>query len=111
MSRVIYNVTVSVNQESHDKWLHWLKNVNVAEVLNTGCFQSARLLRVHALEEGGVTYAIQYEADSMDAYNRYQADFAQGLQAKGESLFSGQVHSFRTVLEVLDTFARQECPL
>lgn len=111
MAKVIYNVTVNVSPESHDKWLHWLKNVHVTEVLNTGCFQSARLLRVHALEEGGVTYAVQYEADSMDAYNRYQTDFAQELQAKGEALFSGEVHSFRTVLEVFETFTRPECSL
>lgn len=104
MTKVIYNVTVSVNTESHDEWLHWLNNVHVAEVLKTGCFQSARLLRVHALEEGGVTYAVQYEAESMDAYNRYQAEFAQELQSRAESLFSGRVHSFRTVLEVLNTF-------
>ena len=50
MSGILYNVTVSVSEEVHEKWLHWMKATHITDVLGTGCFDSARLLRVHAFE-------------------------------------------------------------
>jgi hypothetical protein len=69
-------------------------------------FISATLLRVHAFEQGGKTYAVQYVCKDMDAYERYLREFAPTLRAKTESRFGDQVHAFRTMLEVLEVFSR-----
>jgi hypothetical protein len=106
MSEVIYNVTVNVSEEIHQEWLSWIKEIHIPEVLKTGQFSKATFLRVHALEKGGITYAIQYLAPSMEHYERYLKDYAPKLQAKTQDAYSDQVHSFRTMLEVLDTFEK-----
>jgi hypothetical protein len=104
VSEIIYNVTVNVSEDIHDDWMLWMRQKHIPEVLQTGLFTRASLMRIHAFEQGGLTYAIQYVADSMDKYERYLKEFAPSFRAKTESLFGDQVHSFRTMLEVLATF-------
>ena len=105
MSGVLYNVTVSVSEDVHEKWLDWMKQTHIPDVLGTGCFESARLLRVHAFEQGGLTYAIMYDAPSMEAYERYLQQHAPRLQAEHQSIFGESVVAFRTLLEVLEDFS------
>jgi Domain of unknown function (DUF4286) len=101
MNKIIYNVTVSVDETVHEEWLSWMKGIHVPEVLATGFFENGRICRVLAHEEGGVTYAVQYVVKSMSDYERYQADFAPALQAKHIERYGQQVAAFRTILEIL----------
>jgi hypothetical protein len=105
VSQIFYNVTLAVAEEAHDQWLQWMKGEHIPEALSTGMFVGATLLRVHAFEQGGNTYAVQYVCKDMETYERYLKEFAPALRAKAESRFGDQVHAFRTMLEVVDTFS------
>lgn len=104
MSEIVYNVTVNVSDEIHDEWVDWMRDVHIPEVLGTGMFVSARFMRVHALEQGGKTYATAYTAESMERYERYLKEFSPALRAKTEAAFGDHVHAFRTMLEVLASY-------
>jgi hypothetical protein len=104
LSEIIYNVTVNVSEEIHDDWMVWMRQKHIPDVLQTGLFKRAMLMRVHAYEQGGLTYAVQYVSDSMEKYERYLKEFAPAFRAKTESLFGDQVHAFRTMLEILEIF-------
>lgn len=106
MSEIVYNVTVNVSDEVHEEWVRWMQEVHIAEVLATGFFTSARLMRVHAFEQGGKTYAVQYVSDSMESYERYQRESAPTLQAQAQAAFGDHLHAFRTVLEVISHHKR-----
>ena len=106
MSEVLYNVTVNVSEEILEEWLQWMETTHIPEVLATGFFSAARLMRVHAFEQGGKTYAVQYTASSMQNYERYLKEAAPQLQSKTELAFGDQVHAFRTLLEVVSTHTR-----
>lgn len=108
MTDVIYNVTVNVSEEIHDEWIDWMRQVHIPEVLTCGLFKKALFMRVHAFEQGGFTYAIQYTASSMVDYERYLRDFAPKFRAQTEALYGDQVHAFRTMLEVLESFDAQK---
>lgn len=103
MSEILYNVTVNVSDEVHDEWVDWMRNTHIPDVLGTGCFRSAKFLRVHAFEQGGKTYAVQYLCDSMEKYERYQKEFASELQNRTQAAFGDHVHAFRTLLEVVSS--------
>jgi hypothetical protein len=105
VSQIFYNVTLAVSDEVHDQWLQWMKLEHIPEALSTGLFVGATLMRVHAFEQGGKTYAVQYVCKDMDTYERYLREAAPALRAKTESRFGDQVHAFRTMLEVLDVFS------
>ncbi|QMU63157.1 MAG: DUF4286 family protein [Flavobacteriaceae bacterium] len=64
----IYNVTINIDETIHQEWLVWIEN-HIREMLATGRFLSARLIQVLVEEEtGGVTYSIQYTADSRKSF-------------------------------------------
>jgi hypothetical protein len=100
---IIYNVTINVDADVHERWLLWMKTTHIPDVMATGLFLDQRLCRVLADDEGGITYAVQYTCADMATLQRYQAEHAPRLQAETHKHFSGKFAAFRTLLEVLHT--------
>ena len=100
---IIYNVTVNVDADVHEKWLAWMKQTHIPDVMATGLFLDHKLCRVLADDEGGVTYAVQYTCADMSTLDRYRDEHGPRLQAETEKHFSGKYAAFRTLLEVLHT--------
>ena len=98
---ILYNVTVNIDESVHDEWLDWMKTVHIPDVLNTGMFFDNKICRIHAEEEGGKAYSIQYLAKSWEDYERYQDEFAQELQKEHTEKYAGKFGAFRTILEVV----------
>ncbi len=100
---IIYNVTVSVDNEVHEMWLAWMRHTHLPEVMATGHFQNARICRVLSEGDSGATYAIQYTCTDMAAYERYRDKHAERLKAESEKYYGGKAIAFRTLLEVVHT--------
>lgn len=97
---IIYNVTINIDDSVHDQWMDWIRNKHIADVLATGKFQSARMVKVCVEEEmGGKTYSIQYTATSRELLNRYYEEDAPSLREEGFRLFGDKMLAFRTELE------------
>ena len=100
---IIYNVTVNVDESIHDNWLKWMQNKHINDVLKTGLFLKAKLVKVLVEEEmGGTTYAVQYFTDSRAKLEDYYLNHAPRLRQEGLVLFADKMLAFRTELEVLD---------
>lgn len=98
---ILYNVTVSIDEDVHEEWLRWMMDVHIPDVLATGMFLENKICRIHAFEEGGITYSIQYLAPDQASFDRYQSEFAPALQDAHTRKYAGKFAAFRTVLEVL----------
>ncbi|MCH2198188.1 MAG: DUF4286 family protein [Flavobacteriales bacterium] len=98
---ILYNVTVSIDEDVHEEWLKWMKEKHIPDVMATGMFKENRICKVEGEEEGGMTYAIQYVAPDREHYDRYQKEFAAGLQADHTQRYQGKFAAFRTILEIL----------
>lgn len=98
---IVYNVTVNIDADVHERWIDWMKEVHIPDVMATGLFLESRMLRVLADDEGGITYAIQYTAADMDHFERYRDEHALRLQAETKKHFDGKFAAFRTLLEVV----------
>ena len=98
---ILYNVTVAVEYAIHDEWLTWMTKEHIPEVLATGKFVDFKMYRVLLEEEGGLTYSIQYFAESLSQIQLYLAQDAHTLQAKQLERFADKTVAFRTVLEEL----------
>ena len=69
--KIIYNVTINIDESIHAEWKFWVKK-HILQVLATGKFLSAKLTRVLVEEaQGDVTYSIQYTAISRQALDLY----------------------------------------
>ncbi|ESU29063.1 hypothetical protein FLJC2902T_11000 [Flavobacterium limnosediminis JC2902] len=85
--------------------MQWMQEKHIQDVLNTGKFTSARLVKVLIEEEmGGVTYSIQYTTDSKETLERYYQEDAPRLREEGLRLFGDKMLAFRTELELISEY-------
>jgi hypothetical protein len=99
---IIYNVTTNIHESVHEKWMIWMQHKHIPEMLATGKFTSARMVRVLIEEEmGGTTYSIQYITDSKATLEKYYQEDAPKLRDEALKLFGDKMLSFRTELEVI----------
>jgi hypothetical protein len=54
---IIYNVTTK-HESVHDQWMIWMQHKHIPEILATGKFTAARLVRINRRRNGGVTSVI-----------------------------------------------------
>ncbi|RAR48006.1 DUF4286 family protein [Flavobacterium lacus] len=98
---ILYNVTINIEQSVHDQWLHWMQSKHIQDVLATGKFTSARMVKVLVEEEGSTTYSIQYTAENKEKLDRYYLEDAPRLRQEGLALFADKMLAFRTELQVI----------
>ena len=102
---IIYNVTINIDDSVHDKWLSWMMEKHIPEVMETGKFFKAKIVKVLIVEEmGGSTYSIQYFAENMEKLQAYYNEDAPRLREEGQKLFGDKMLAFRTELELLKEF-------
>jgi hypothetical protein len=100
---IIYNVTSQVAGEIADKWLEWMKEEHIPEVVATGCFTHHRILRLLDTDESeGITFAVQYFCPNRKSYDLYVDGAAAELREKVLKKWGGNVISFRTLMEVIN---------
>lgn len=100
---VVYNVTTKASRAIADQWLSWLKKEHIPDIIGTGCFTYATILQLIEVDESeGLTYAVQYHAESKTLYNRYIETFAESMRKKAIEKWGDQFISFRSVLRVVN---------
>ncbi|MBM3169987.1 MAG: DUF4286 family protein [Bacteroidetes bacterium] len=101
----MYNVTVHVEASIETTWLDYMMNRHIPDVMNTGCFIEARISKLESDEDrGGLTFSIQYGAESKEKLREYQQNFAPTLQAEHLQKFGQKCLAFRTEMDVLAKF-------
>jgi Domain of unknown function (DUF4286) len=100
---IVYNVTIKITEAIHHEWLQWLKEEHVHEVIRTGCFTHATILRLMEVDETeGPTYAVQYFAESKSLYNNYIEHHAAIMRQKSFDKWGDQFIAFRSVMQVVN---------
>jgi len=98
----IYNVTINIEESEVEKWLHWMQQVHIPEMLATGKFSEAKMSQVMVEEEmGGLTYSVQYTTDSKETLENYYKENSNQLRGETDKLFQGKFVAFRTELNVI----------
>lgn len=100
---VLYNVTVSLDPEIQEEWTTWMREIHIPEVIATGCFNEARLSKIHS-NEGDPSFSIMYYSPSQELYDSYQKQYAPEMQKKHTEKFGGKFAAFRTLLHVIEEF-------
>lgn len=100
---IIYNVTIKVHESINAQWLQWLKEEHIPDVINTGCFTHAVVMRLMEVDDTeGPTYAVQYHAQSKGLYNNYIENHASQMRQKGYDKWGDKFIAFRTVMQVVN---------
>jgi DNA-directed RNA polymerase beta' subunit len=97
---LIYNVTTGVDKKIEQDWLVWMKEVHIPEVMKTQMFLGFRIYRVLTAEQDDtVSYAIQYQVQSIHQLEQYLDKYAPALREEVKKKFGDKAVSFRTLLE------------
>lgn len=99
---IIYNVTIKVDHSIAGNWLTWLKEEHIPDVIGTGCFTHAIILRLLEVDDTeGPTYAVQYHALNDSLYNEYIEKFSGEMRKKGADKWGDKFIAFRSVMQVV----------
>ena len=99
----IYNVTIHADHSIHERWVDWMKNKHIPEVMQSGCFTEYRFLRLLETDESeGFTYSVQYHAESKADYNRYIEIYAPALRQDATDTWGDHFIGFRSLLQVVN---------
>ena len=97
-----YNVTINIDESVHDQWLDWMKDKHLPDMLATGKFSHAKMVRVLVEEDlGGVTYSVQYTTQDRSTLDAYYKEDAERLRGDAQKMFPNKFVAFRTELEVI----------
>jgi len=99
---LIYNVTINIDESVHDEWLSWMRDKHVPDMLATGKFSHAKMVKVLVEEDvGGVTYSVQYTTQNRQTLEAYYKEDADRLREDALKMFPNKFVAFRTELEVI----------
>ena len=99
---IVYNVTVKLDHSIASGWLKWLNDEHIPDMIGTGCFEKANVLRLPETDDtDGITYAVQYFAPDKNAYDNYIKKFSENMRKKGTDKWGNKFIAFRTVMELL----------
>ncbi|WP_053406713.1 DUF4286 family protein [Persicobacter sp. CCB-QB2] len=101
---IVYNVTVTIEENIEDQWVKWMKEEHIPEVMATGYFKENKMFRLisHLKEGEGLTYVVQYFAESKGILNQYITKAAPVLQQKAADKFGEKALAFRSLMEQID---------
>ncbi|RPD40270.1 DUF4286 family protein [Chitinophaga barathri] len=99
---IIYNVTTKVTVLVKDRWVEWMKQEHIPEIIATGLFHDYRFCRLLEQDDSdGPTYTVQYFTDTLENYYTYLQEYAPMLRQKAFDAFGDQFVAFRTVMQVV----------
>lgn len=98
---IIYNVTVKIDNDVREEWLHWMKNQHIPDVMKTGYFLENRICKVMVDDPDGTNYSIQYTCQNFDDLEEYQEKHAPELQKEHSERYKDKFVAFRTLLEIV----------
>jgi hypothetical protein len=99
---IIYNVTIKIAEELAERWLQWMLNEHIPQMMDTGCFTHYRVARLLEVDDSeGPTYAVQYHSASMEMYHRYIDEHATKMRSRSFEKWGDGFIAFRSVLQVV----------
>ncbi|TLU98724.1 DUF4286 family protein [Dyadobacter luticola] len=97
---IIYNITVNISYDAEKDWLHYMKQIHIPAILETGIPNECKLLRLLTeIDNEGSTYTTQFSFLTMEDFLAYQTGYQADFQERHHELFNGKYVSFRTLLE------------
>jgi tellurite resistance protein len=106
---MLYIVTVRIDADIADEWQAWMQDVHVPDVMDTGCFATAAMVRCEDEDtQSRRAYRIVYRAHSEGAFQRYQDEFAEPLQAEHTERYERKFDAGRELLPVVQAWSEEE---
>jgi len=98
----VFNITFNVDQDIETKWLAYVKNEFIPQMLKSGLLKSSLTSKIIVEEKQGNSYSIQFTAKNKDDFKKFIKQEFFPIMNKLHLKFSPKVVYFATELEVID---------
>lgn len=96
---IIYHVLCTVPDDIAEEWRSWMLGEHIADVMNTEMFSAYNLFEVvKPVLDTAKQFCIQYNAHSIEHYERYRMDFAPVLQLAHKAKYGDSITVERMVM-------------
>lgn len=99
---IIYNETFILEDTVEQEWLAWIKEVQVPAIMGTGCFASHQILTIMDSPNEGITYCVQFMADTLEEFQKYYREHLFQFQERHQVRFNERFVLFTTVMKTID---------
>ena len=98
---LIHSLSYLVETALIDAWMKWMKEVNIPQMMQTGCFTQVKMMELldPPSMEGTATFSIQYQMASMDTYLLFQEKYADHFDQLRTDTFQEKCLAFQTLLK------------
>ena len=102
---MLYVVIIAIDGSRATDWVKWMIDVHIPDVMATGLFVNASMVRDSEGDRNGrVGYRVYYRSATDADLDRYQAEHAKRLQAKHTLRYQGAFSARREVLPIVSHF-------
>jgi hypothetical protein len=99
---IVYNITIKIEPGIEKDWLQWQRGEHIPDIMATGQFHSYKMFRLlEQDEEDGITYVVQYMAETIEQYQHYVNTHSALLLQKAFKRWGNRFIAFRSVMEVV----------
>ncbi len=98
----IYNITFHVASEIEDKWLKFLKEQFIPQMLSSGILYSALTSKVITNDNTGNSYSVQFKTTDKNTLNKFLEEEFEPIIEQINRKFAPKMVFFATELDVLD---------
>jgi Domain of unknown function (DUF4286) len=97
---ILFNITVNIDPAIEQAWLHWIKTDVLPAAIQTNLPVAANVLRLLTeIDNGGVTYTLQFRFADLDDASAYQNQYANDFDDAMYDRYPEKYVTFQTVLE------------
>ena len=98
---IIYNITFNVEDETKDEWMNWIKKEFVPAMTKSGLLKNPQLRELLIDEQQGTSYALQFEADSLNDLDIFKKEELFDLLSSVREKFGEKVVFFPTEMKII----------
>lgn len=100
---IVYNITTQVEKSIATKWIDWMLDIHIPEIIGTGTFIHHQVLKLLGIDENeSETYAIQFYAATKKDLDDYLLIHAPAINKKSHELWGDRIISFSTTMQVIN---------
>lgn len=96
---IIFNTTYLVHPQLEQRFLTWVRETYVPQIKELGLLKSPRLLKVLTDEKDGISFSLQWEAESISVMGQFGKKHQSQLEALVSKTFGEGVLFFSTHLK------------
>jgi hypothetical protein len=99
---IIYNTTFNVENGTVSEFLKWMRLTYIPAALADGTLAAPQLARIMINQPDGTSYAMQFQANSLGALQRWNQSTGKALMQQLSARFGSNAVSFSTMMEKID---------